>query len=164
MQNQLSSSIWVQHNIEVAHRLLNLPGKCQQIHGHSMIVAMYLTGPLNQDGVLLGLDFGAVKKAFRTFLDSDYDHHLLLNEADPWTRQLRAIPEGISDDLHYQRLPGLTTTPGDPTTENLARWICEWAVSYIVEGLDLNVESIHIDIQETGTNGATAKWLSRKEP
>lgn len=143
-----SSGIYVRHNIEVAHRLMNLPGKCQQIHGHSMIVTMRFDGPLNENGILCDIDFGSMKRAFREYLDSRYDHHLLLNKDDPWARTI-AFAEG------EQKLPGLMTTPGDPTTENIAKWICDWAVSAFEPD---GVTAIHIDVQETGTNGALAKW------
>jgi 6-pyruvoyltetrahydropterin/6-carboxytetrahydropterin synthase len=152
-----SSSIYVRHNVEIAHRLMNLPGKCQNIHGHSLIVTMRIDGPLNENGILLDLDFSAVKKGFRNYLDSRYDHHLLLNKDDPWAQQLRSVVGQVelTDDAHYTRLPGLATTPGDPTTENIARWICDWAVlCFEAEG----VTAIHIDVQETGTNGALVKW------
>jgi 6-pyruvoyltetrahydropterin/6-carboxytetrahydropterin synthase len=105
--------IAVRHNIEVAHRLWALPGKCQQIHGHSMWVRMELAGDLDADGLLGGLDFGVVKSGYRRYLDTFYDHRLLLDLADPLAT--------------VTTLPGLHTTDGQPTTENIARWVGEWA-------------------------------------
>lgn len=137
------------HNIEVAHRLLNLPGKCQQIHGHSMIVTLRIFGEANDDGYMIGidgevLDFGTAKRKFRYFLDEWYDHHLLLNENDPWATAgllLQEQPEG-----YISSLPGLQKVPGDPSTENIARWILEWAKGPFGE-------SIRVEVRETGTNG-----------
>lgn len=145
--------IKVRHNMEVAHRLLNLPGKCQQIHGHSMMVELTIDGNLDQHGILEGLDFSNIKKRFRKYLDTTYDHHLLLNEADPW-----AQPVGL--DMHIseasagkavgpiERLPGLQTTPGDPTVENLAKWIGEWAAK------EFQLPDVIVYVEETRTNGA----------
>jgi len=123
--------------MEIAHRLLNLPGKCENIHGHSMHVKMTIFGRVDENGILAGLDFGSVKKVFRNYIDELFDHHLHLNQEDPWS----LLP-----------LPGLVTWPGDPTTENLARWICEWA--WQTWGMIVGVEQIVITIQETKTNGA----------
>lgn len=135
------------HNMEVAHRLLNMPGKCQQIHGHSMQVELTLHGDANEDGVFEGLDFGDVKKVFRAYIDKHFDHKLLLNEDDPWARTLVMMDDdGNLSGREPSRLPGLVKVDGDPTTENLARWIHEWAAE--TWGLRTTVY-----IQETGTNG-----------
>lgn len=122
------SFIVVRHNIEVAHRLYELEGKCEQIHGHSMWVELKLHGAVNSKGVLAGLSFGDVKKRFRSFLDSTFDHRLLLNHNDPWAGML-AMPDGSQEGgSRMVYLPGLIAFPGDPTTENLAKWIAEWAI------------------------------------
>lgn len=154
----------VMHNMEVAHRLTTLPGKCENIHGHSMMVELTLHGMLNRDGIMEGLDFGNVKKTFRSHLDTNYDHHLLLNEADPWAQILvYKVPQeffhvggrlwnsseaDLTVQSHmYNPLPGLVTTPGDPTVENLAKWIAEWSANMFTLPAD-------VYIKETNTNGA----------
>jgi 6-pyruvoyltetrahydropterin/6-carboxytetrahydropterin synthase len=139
----------VRHNIEVAHRLSLLPGKCEQIHGHSMWVVMELFGDVDEAGILLGLDFASVKREFRGHLDASYDHHLLLNKADTICQ--------ISPVSDY--LTGLVEVPGDPTTENIARWIGEWASEQFgVPGL----YRIRVEVWETMTNSAT--WEALLEP
>jgi 6-pyruvoyltetrahydropterin/6-carboxytetrahydropterin synthase len=107
----------VKHNIEVAHRLSLLPGKCENIHGHSMNVILELTGFVDKNGIMAGVEFGALKKRFRGHLDEVYDHHLLLNESDPFA------PDIITANGAFCPLPGLRTCQGDPTTENIAQWI-----------------------------------------
>lgn len=145
------SFITVRHNIEVAHRLYELKGKCEQIHGHSMWIELKIHGHLDSHGVLEGLEFGKVKELFRDFLDKRYDHQLLLNKNDPWSGlHLTATP---NNDGNYvvgdnpERLPGLVVVPGDPTTENIARWVAEWASAEFRRNVDVKV-------QETHTNGA----------
>lgn len=136
-------SISVRHNIEVAHRLFLLPGKCENIHGHSMWVQLTIYGHLNLSGILEGLSFGSVKKSFREYLDEEYDHRLLLNAEDPWAQLLRL--ESQEEPL---KLPGLSAIKGDPTTENLARIIAGWSASTF--GLFSEVS-----VQETHVNAAT---------
>lgn len=133
------------HNIEVAHRLSLLPGKCQQIHGHSMKVHIKLYGHPDKDGIFEGLDFGDLKKRFRTYLDTHFDHKLLLNEEDPWTTIFHLHDPLPNDPIEGRQLPGLVEVAGDPTTENLVKWIGKWAL----EEFRLPVD-VHID--ETCTN------------
>lgn len=145
------SFITVRHNIEVAHRLYDLPGKCMQIHGHSMWIELKIHGHLDSHGVLGGLEFGEVKKLFRNHLDTEYDHHLLLNHNDPWSGyHFTAVPNDGKDYVVEGkpiRLPGLVVVPGDPTTENIARWVAEWAA-------ETYKHSVDVSVQETHTNGA----------
>jgi 6-pyruvoyltetrahydropterin/6-carboxytetrahydropterin synthase len=139
----LIQTLKVRHNIEVAHRLVEMEGKCQQIHGHSMWVVAEFEGAVNKHGVLLGMDFAEVKKEFRLHLDSMYDHHLLLNEKD-WFWE-------VTHPTHAM-IPGGLKMPGDPTTENIARWIGEWChEAYFKQGL----HRIKIEVWETQTNSAT---------
>jgi 6-pyruvoyl-tetrahydropterin synthase len=144
-----TSSIDVTHNAEIAHRLMNLPGKCQNIHGHSLQITLTLFGELNGNGILEGLDFGTIKGAFRSYIDRNYDHHLLLNENDPFAGKFFRISDDEVDNSNVLTLPGLVVFPNDPTTENLAKWIAEWAsVVWLVR-------PISVSIRETNTNGAS---------
>jgi 6-pyruvoyl-tetrahydropterin synthase len=137
-----TQQISVSHNAEIAHRLSNLPGKCQNIHGHSLLITIAIEGEVNDKGILAGIDFGTLKKAFREYIDENYDHHLLLN---------------AEDFLHYGDTRELLTSlgaiwfDGDPTVENLARWIGTYMYRCIKLPLTCNIE-------ETNTNGAN--WIS----
>lgn len=136
----MSAFIAVRHNIEVAHRLHLLPGKCENIHGHSMWVRLELTGDLDGHGLMDGLDFGGVKRVYRIHLDSTYDHRLLLDGADP-------LVHGDGD------LPGLLATDGQPTTENIALWIGRWAQEAFP-----SVKSGRVTVHETYVNQAGWSW------
>jgi len=136
------------HNMEIAHRLFLMPGKCQQIHGHSMTIDLTLHGNPDENGVFEGLDFGDVKKVFRRYIDENYDHKLLLNVNDPWAQPIETVA-AYEAGTGAIWLPGLVAVPGDPTTENLAKWILEWAQ----RTWDLRTT---VYIQETKTNGVGA--------
>jgi 6-pyruvoyl-tetrahydropterin synthase len=81
------------------------------------------------------LDFGTVKHAFRTYLDGEYDHRLLLNETDTWA--------------NYD-LPGLRKCAGDPTTENVALWIGQWALDAFPQ-----CPTVGVTVDETHVNSAS---------
>jgi 6-pyruvoyltetrahydropterin/6-carboxytetrahydropterin synthase len=128
--------LYVQDYIQVGHRLTTLPGKCQQIHGHSMLVKIALEVDVppgedlavNANGAVL--DFSDVKKTFRGHINSVYDHHLLLGKNDP---------------LVELNLPGMTLVDGDPTVENIAKWIFNFMSN------DFPIS--YVEVQETATNG-----------
>jgi 6-pyruvoyltetrahydropterin/6-carboxytetrahydropterin synthase len=161
----MTNTIQVSHNMEVAHRLSLLPGKCQNIHGHSMQVRLTLSGlSLNENGIAGGIDFSSLKKLFRNLLDSDYDHHLHLNRADVWAQPIFMMGEvAKKDDKPEQTfLPGLILHDGDPTVENLAKRICGEMCNLIINnqmiyGWVSDQATIQIDIEETKTNGAS--WV-----
>ena len=129
-------SIRVMHNVEMAHRLTKTPGKCENIHGHSWKVILTLTGEIDEKGVIV--EFGYLKMAFRDFLDTHFDHHLLLN---------------IHDDLSMSDPPGTTVMDGEPTTENFARLIYDWALKFLINRIG-NVYSARVEVWETATNCA----------
>lgn len=152
--------------MEMAHRLSRDTTKCKQIHGHGMQVELVFLdlefGPNDMavNGFGETLEFGAMKRKFRDHIDNKYDHHLVLNEDDPWAGKVLTVAtaqnyqqEFLGDDDVSGYLPGLTTAPGEPTVENLAKWIAMWAAGIF-----------HCDvvcrIEETRTNGAEvmASW------
>jgi 6-pyruvoyltetrahydropterin/6-carboxytetrahydropterin synthase len=145
-------SITVSHNVEAAHRLYLFPGKCEAIHGHSFNVDMTIYGEVDKNGMVCGLDFGVVKGHFRSYLDTTYDHHLLLNQDDPFAKKI-ATTDPDSGANVWETLPGLVALNGDPTTENLARWIGQWAVDVFEYAQHINV-----DVHETAVNAAS--WSS----
>jgi len=130
-----TATVQVRHNIEMAHRLFLTPGKCQRIHGHSWSVTLTLSGQLSATGMVA--EFGAVKAAFREYLDTTFDHRLLLNTAD---------------DLWKLDLPGAVSFPTDPTVEELARHLHGWAMDNIVAPHQLL--SAHVSLWETKVNAA----------
>jgi 6-pyruvoyl-tetrahydropterin synthase len=152
----------VKHNIEVAHRLFELPGKCENIHGHSMWVELSLYGGISGRGLLAPeqgreLEFGDVKSHFRRYLDGNYDHRLLLNKDDiyaqgiwPMEEDQESIVDMTTKNKKYI-LPGLKIVPGDPTTEHLALWIAEWAS-------DQYKTDVTVKVAETHTNAAQVDW------
>jgi len=132
-----------------------------------MWVTMHLHGDLNEHGVLCGIEFGDLKKSFRAYLDEHYDHRLLLNEADPFSQQLytaKELPPNnivtfdsgafLPGDLLY--LPGLRTVPGDPTTENIARWIGEDMLTRLASEVTMEnaPTRLRVEVWETSVNMA----------
>lgn len=157
-----STEIHVSEEVQVAHRLTKLPGKCQNIHGHSMDITLFLEVGVNEDGLAFDLqygedailEFGAIKALFRSWLKDNIDHHLMLNEEDEWAGSWTSTVHGQGPQV-FTFLPGVTTWPGDPTTENIARWIAQ-----AMARAGLPVSRIHID--ETDSNGVTFEQVQSR--
>jgi 6-pyruvoyltetrahydropterin/6-carboxytetrahydropterin synthase len=92
---ELLLEIYKKFSIEAAHRLTNLPPehKCSRLHGHSFQVELRVSGEV--DNVYGWVqDFGEIKRIFK-----------------PVYEQL--------DHRYLNEIEGL----GNPTSENLAKWI-----------------------------------------
>jgi 6-pyruvoyl-tetrahydropterin synthase len=120
-----------------------------------MLVELQMWGSIDDNGIMEGMEFGDVKQVFRHFLDTSFDHHLLLNQDDPFAKVLQ-IPfrttagETVTRELE---LPGLAVCTEDPTTENLAKWIGGWAISTF----DM-VKRLEVVVHETRVNMASWEW------
>lgn len=105
---------------ESAHSLPNVPEghKCSRLHGHSFRVSVHVEGPVGEETGWV-MDFADLKAAVQPTIDA-LDHRLL-NDLD-----------------------GL----GNPTSENVARWI--WA--RIADGLP---GLTAVTVRETCTSACT---------
>jgi 6-pyruvoyl-tetrahydropterin synthase len=139
----------------MAHRLFRTPGKCQRIHGHSYKVVLRLTGAVDENGLLAGIDYGTLKTGFRGFLDGYLDHHVLINEDDPLAGPLTTFEHRDTGNGRHQNfpdgLPGIRRCVGDPTTENVAMWIGDWAANQLSVPL---VFAVNVTVHETAVNQA----------
>ncbi|HRS54572.1 MAG TPA: 6-carboxytetrahydropterin synthase [Bacteroidales bacterium] len=75
-------------NFEMAHALWGYDGYCSNIHGHSYVLEVIVSGvPLNlpnfsEDGMLI--DFGKLKKIVEDNIISVYDHSLVIHKDAPY--------------------------------------------------------------------------------
>ena len=96
------------------HRLLNYVGPCQHLHGHNARVdVMLASDTLDERGMVM--EFGDVKRVIKTWIDDTLDHTLLLSEGDP----LVPVLEQQEEKFYLM--------PSNPTAENIARMIYEFA-------------------------------------
>jgi 6-pyruvoyltetrahydropterin/6-carboxytetrahydropterin synthase len=151
-------TLGVKHNIEVAHRLYELPGKCEQIHGHSMWITLGIDGELDEHGLLEGIEFGLLKTAFRGYLDGNYDHRVLLNENDPFASELQTVDREADKITSGLMLPGVRACPGDPTTEHIANWVLNDIDQILSSMMDGRTYSgLEVTVWETAVNFAKVK-------
>ena len=74
------------------HRLMNHPGKCRNLHGHSVKAAISIEqDTLNEQGMVC--DFADIKECVEAYVDQNLDHNFLLHEDDPLVPVLKANNE-----------------------------------------------------------------------
>ena len=92
------------------HRLINYEGKCRYLHGHNGIARITLeTAELDERGMVL--DFSDIKAVVLPWIESEFDHRMLLHKDDPLVPILAEIGEPIK------------VLDCNPTAENIARLI-----------------------------------------
>ena len=92
------------------HRLMNHPGKCRNLHGHSVKASISIKqAALNEQGMVC--DFADVKTCVDSFIDKVLDHNFLLHKDDP------IIPALIANNEQYLAIDE------HPTAEVLSKMI-----------------------------------------
>lgn len=153
----MSHSVTVKHNMETGHRLPHLTGKCSSLHGHSWNVEWTISSPkLAADGTVV--EFGALKKLLREWVDVNLDHGLMLGLTDPLDEILghhgKVFTFGFSE-------------PSDgldwPTVENVAVLLGRVAEEALTElrrphygwSIPSSVRCTRVVVSETAVNTAT---------
>jgi 6-pyruvoyltetrahydropterin/6-carboxytetrahydropterin synthase len=92
------------------HRLMNHPGKCRHLHGHSVKAAVTVEQEmLNEQGMVC--DFADIKACVEAYVDQHLDHNFLLHKDDP------LIPALINQNERFWSLDE------HPTAEVLSKMI-----------------------------------------
>jgi 6-pyruvoyltetrahydropterin/6-carboxytetrahydropterin synthase len=132
-----STTIRKQFRFEAAHRLVSSYSQnCQNIHGHSYVVELYLSAPLNYDGMVT--DFGEVKERFNGIIEA-WDHSLIIDRQDPMFMELRPILDKWG--MKYNMFPG------NPTAEAMANYLYDFA-------MDIDLPVVKVRVHETTTGWA----------
>jgi 6-pyruvoyltetrahydropterin/6-carboxytetrahydropterin synthase len=121
------------------HRLMNHPGKCRHLHGHSARVAITLeSNELNDQGMVC--DFSDNKQFVGEWINKTLDHNLLLHKNDPVLPLLQEAGER------------LMVVDEHPTAEFLAKLIYD----YVAQG---GFPVVDVSVWET--DSANASYSTR---
>lgn len=98
------------------HRLLKYAGKCKNLHGHNGVLEIEIAKTkLDERGFVM--DFSDISAVVKTWVDTELDHKMLLNEKDPVIASMRE---------HAQPF---VMMKGNPTAEAIARLVYDWCRS-----------------------------------
>lgn len=78
------AEVQLRHHFDAAHRLPQLAEgntQCANIHGHTWGATLSIAGPIQPDMTIV--EFSGIKKTFRSFIDTCFDHGMLIGVADP---------------------------------------------------------------------------------
>lgn len=133
--------VTVKHNFETAHRLPCLPGKCQNLHGHSWWVEWAFEGVMDKNGITF--EYGELKKKLRTWVDTFLDHGTMLGKDDVLTQY-----QGLLGKVFIFGPGGDYVWKPWPTVEAVAEMLAYQA------SLLTGVRPYHVEVRETHVNAA----------
>lgn len=122
------------------HRLLNYAGKCRFLHGHNGLIEVRVESR-RLDRLGMVVDFGEIKEKVQRWVDAELDHQMILNEKDPLIAELKKRGEPF------------VTLKGNPTAENIARHIFEYARSQKLPVKSVRLWETPNSIAEYGSAG-----------
>lgn len=135
-------------NFETAHALWGYDGKCANIHGHSYILTVSISGDLIEDpehpkyGMII--DFGELKDIVRPEIVDIYDHCLLVRKNTPH--------EGYANvETAFKKI---WLTEFQPTCENMLLDM----VKKMLNALPSHIELRYMKLQET--KSSFAEWYA----
>jgi 6-pyruvoyltetrahydropterin/6-carboxytetrahydropterin synthase len=135
-------------HFDMAHVLLNYPGKCKNIHGHTYKLEVTVKGaPCNEEsspkkGMLI--DFSDFKTLINNEIITVWDHALMIHQNSD-TVLLNALKN------NYEKI---IVVPFQPTTENM---ICELA-AIITKILPTDLQLFSLRLYET--EKSFAEWYA----
>lgn len=109
--------------VNMAHRILNYKGKCENVHGHDVRVQVWISGEKDKDSGLL-IDFSEIED-----IVNEFDHSIVLNKRD---------------DLAHHIKTKLILIDGEPTCENLSELIFTKLESLRRKNPSLEVEKVRV--------------------
>ena len=135
-------------DFETAHALWGYDGKCANIHGHSYVLTVSITGDVIDDpsnpkhGMII--DFGDIKDVVKKEIVNVYDHCLLVRKDTPHA--------GYADvETGFKKV---WLTEFQPTCENMLIDM----VNRLIAALPHHIELKYAKLQET--RSSYAEWFS----
>lgn len=127
------------HEIAVGHRVFGHESKCAHLHGHNYTFELVVTASALDD---LGrvVDFSVLKSTVCEWLETHWDHKMLLWFADPLVQVLTAAGEPV------------WIAPCNPTAEKLAAYVGEYVAPTV---LPPAIRCVEVVVWETGKCSAT---------
>ena len=116
MNDPVSAQITISKRIRfcAGHRLMNHGGACENLHGHNYVTEIHVTGD-EIDSIGRIVDFSVINGLFKSWIDQNWDHAMLVWEAD--TQAIEALRMVQPNRVYVM--------PWNPTAENMARYLAE---------------------------------------
>lgn len=122
------------HDISTGHRVCGHENKCRHLHGHNYRIHFHCEAELDTLGRVI--DFGVIKKRLCEWVESEWDHKMLIWESDPVLNTLQSIDRD-----------GVKPVPFNPTAENMAEYLVKTVAPNQLQGT--GVVLVSCDVEET---------------
>ena len=135
-------------DFETAHALWGYDGKCANIHGHSYVLTVSITGEMIEDanhpkfGMIM--DFGELKQIVKREIVDVYDHCLLVRKNTPHEKYADV-------ETAFKKI---WLTPFQPTCENMLIDMVKRLRGHLPEHISLQ----YVKLQET--KSSFAEWFA----
>lgn len=137
------------HDFSCGHRVYGHESKCAHLHGHNYRVWFEVAMSQDAGGAKAStdhigrvMDFSVIKEILCEWLETEWDHKMLMWENDPWAHLLVAID------------PSVVIVPFNPTAESMAQYLVDvvapimFSYTHIVEKYG-KVELVKCVVEET---------------
>ena len=112
------------------HRVMNHESKCRNLHGHNGVLWIYATPIESLDSIGRVVDFGVLKNKVGTWVDSNWDHTMILCHEDTKTLEL----------LHQvEANKKIFILNANPTAENMCEYLLNDVCPQVLKGLGIIV-------------------------
>ncbi len=144
------------HDISCGHRVCGHETKCRFLHGHNYRITFTCTAD-SLDPLGRVIDFSVIKDTLCEWLETHWDHKMLLWENDPVLAQMRKLAEagpefGVLDLVWGE---SVVATPFNPTAENMATHLLDVVGPELLAGC--GVRLIRVRVEETRKCSALAE-------
>ena len=144
------------HDISCGHRVCGHETKCRFLHGHNYRITFTCTAEA-LDSLGRVIDFSVVKATLCAWLETQWDHKMLLWEHDPLLAQMRAL--GTAGDgfalLDAAFGESVIAVPFNPTAENMAAHLLDEIGPLCLAGT--GVKLVRVRVEETRKCSAVAE-------
>ena len=114
----MRQTIWRKGSFASCHRIMNHKGKCKNLHGHNYNYELGIGYEINQNTKFnecnYMIDFGELKTVFQKWIDTFFDHSVIVNEND---KDVIELAKKINDPTR------VLLTKGDPSVEVISQMI-----------------------------------------
>ena len=125
----------------MGHRVLGHESKCHHLHGHNYRIHFTCTAD-KLDALGRVIDFGVIKSLLCDWIETEWDHKMMLFDKDPLVAPLREL---LPEDL--------VLVPFNPTAEEMAHYLVDTVAPRQLAGTGVTLIACRVD--ETARCSAT---------
>lgn len=136
---------------DAGHRVLGHEGKCKHLHGHRYVAEVSACAS-GLDSLGRVVDFSILKEKVGSFIDSYWDHNILLNSNDPLAQLCngelgldaseKLVLRDTAENIFGGRRPFIFADK-NPTAENIAEYLFHKAADRL-QGYPIDIVRVRI--------------------